>query len=346
MLNVAKEHSFTSATSQVSYMKKAFTLIELLVVIAIIAILAAILFPVFAQAKQAAKKTADLSNTKQIGLGLQLYIADTDDMFPPSNHRENNSSANEVHWSWMVLPYIKSEQLFVSPADSIGGWAPGCFNEANNNRGFGKPGIQGNGCVQQGYQAGVYTLQVGRISYVANQAIIGRKRQDSDTANVVSATAIDGVSSTILVAPATEKQFCMQTTAGGEFRSYRPAFGIGRSGQRDLSGSSLPSAADLPLEALTVSGANTATGKWAGKGTVGQVFDCELRTTNGGATHTLRYTNGGRFDQGNNYVFADSSAKFRNTLQTFDVRNYAWGKQAYSLGGSVVVDPATGFPVN
>jgi prepilin-type N-terminal cleavage/methylation domain-containing protein len=59
-----------------------FTLIELLVVIAIIAILAAILFPVFAQAKVAAKKTADLSNTKQLALGTVMYSTDNDDLFP------------------------------------------------------------------------------------------------------------------------------------------------------------------------------------------------------------------------------------------------------------------------
>jgi prepilin-type N-terminal cleavage/methylation domain-containing protein len=63
-------------------MKKAFTLIELLVVIAIIAILAAILFPVFAQAKVAAKKTSDLSNTKQLGLATLMYATDNDDTFP------------------------------------------------------------------------------------------------------------------------------------------------------------------------------------------------------------------------------------------------------------------------
>ena len=59
-------------------MKKAFTLIELLVVIAIIAILAAILFPVFAQAKLAAKKTSALSNSKQLGLGAIMYNNDYD----------------------------------------------------------------------------------------------------------------------------------------------------------------------------------------------------------------------------------------------------------------------------
>jgi len=63
-------------------MKKAFTLIELLVVIAIIAILAAILFPVFAQAKAAAKASVLLSNTKQLGLGFNIYLTDSDDVYP------------------------------------------------------------------------------------------------------------------------------------------------------------------------------------------------------------------------------------------------------------------------
>jgi prepilin-type N-terminal cleavage/methylation domain-containing protein len=62
--------------------KKAFTLIELLVVIAIIAILAAILFPVFAQAKLAAKEVSGLSNTKQVGLGTLMYLNDYDDTYP------------------------------------------------------------------------------------------------------------------------------------------------------------------------------------------------------------------------------------------------------------------------
>ncbi|MCC7434066.1 MAG: prepilin-type N-terminal cleavage/methylation domain-containing protein [Methanoregulaceae archaeon] len=63
-------------------MRRAFTLIELLVVIAIIAILAAILFPVFAQAKEAAKATADLSNVKQLATATAIYTTDTDDIFP------------------------------------------------------------------------------------------------------------------------------------------------------------------------------------------------------------------------------------------------------------------------
>ncbi len=89
--------------------KKAFTLIELLVVIAIIAILAAILFPVFAQAKAAAKATAGLSNVKQIGLGQQIYYNDYDDT------REGRQMINNTQcesWRQVVSPYIKSTGLF------------------------------------------------------------------------------------------------------------------------------------------------------------------------------------------------------------------------------------------
>jgi prepilin-type N-terminal cleavage/methylation domain-containing protein/prepilin-type processing-associated H-X9-DG protein len=61
---------------------RAFTLIELLVVIAIIAILAAILFPVFAQAREKARQTACLSNEKQIGTGIMMYVQDYDETYP------------------------------------------------------------------------------------------------------------------------------------------------------------------------------------------------------------------------------------------------------------------------
>lgn len=97
-----------------------FTLIELLVVIAIIAILAAILFPVFAQAKLAAKKTADLSNMKQTSTGILIYMSDADDLFPLASFDSLPfSQANSYRWSssQCIGPYTKNTQMFTTPGD-------------------------------------------------------------------------------------------------------------------------------------------------------------------------------------------------------------------------------------
>ena len=72
--------------------KRGFTLIELLVVIAIIAILAAILFPVFAQAKEAAKRTSCLSNSNQLGKAMLMYMGDNDDKVPMQNYQPCDAS--------------------------------------------------------------------------------------------------------------------------------------------------------------------------------------------------------------------------------------------------------------
>ncbi len=88
-------------------MKKAFTLIELLVVIAIIAILAAILFPVFAQAKEAAKNTQLLSHVKQTGTAQMIYSTDYDDVFVPTM---GSSPTLPIDLAWQDLsqPYMKN----------------------------------------------------------------------------------------------------------------------------------------------------------------------------------------------------------------------------------------------
>lgn len=91
--------------------RQAFTLIELLVVIAIIAILAAILFPVFAQAKEAAKRSQSLSNVKQIGTAMHLYVSDADDVTPSSY--EIGSVSVDIYQTFQ--PYLKNMDVFFSP---------------------------------------------------------------------------------------------------------------------------------------------------------------------------------------------------------------------------------------
>lgn len=127
--------------------RRAFTLIELLVVIAIIAILAAILFPVFAQAKEAAKKTACLSNSKQLGLAVVMYAGDYDDIMCPRVLRDNQVT---LSWRSLTSPYVKNKNLLQCPTnvartappadwtcDSTGncGWneEPGFFTSYNAN---------------------------------------------------------------------------------------------------------------------------------------------------------------------------------------------------------------------
>jgi prepilin-type N-terminal cleavage/methylation domain-containing protein/prepilin-type processing-associated H-X9-DG protein len=114
--------------------RKGFTLIELLVVIAIIAILAAILFPVFAQAREAARKTSCLSNTKQIGSAYMMYVQDYDEHFPPhvtertapAGTPDTPEDRAPFSYKTKLAPYAKSDRIFKCP--SAAAWpapAPG-----------------------------------------------------------------------------------------------------------------------------------------------------------------------------------------------------------------------------
>jgi prepilin-type N-terminal cleavage/methylation domain-containing protein/prepilin-type processing-associated H-X9-DG protein len=105
--------------------RKAFTLIELLVVIAIIAILAAILFPVFARARENARRASCQSNLKQIGLGMMMYTQDYDEKYPyvwrgpysPALQMDYNSGTSTYFtWADAIYPYTKSIQLLQCPS--------------------------------------------------------------------------------------------------------------------------------------------------------------------------------------------------------------------------------------
>lgn len=102
--------------------RRGFTLIELLVVIAIIAILAAILFPVFAQARESARATSCLSNTKQIATAQVMYTQDYDETIIPSLNAKPDATTVDVQiancWVTLLQPYLKNSQLLFCPSFS------------------------------------------------------------------------------------------------------------------------------------------------------------------------------------------------------------------------------------
>jgi prepilin-type N-terminal cleavage/methylation domain-containing protein len=95
---------------------KAFTLIELLIVIAIISILASILFPVFARARENARRAGCMSNMKQIGIGVMMYTQDYDEHVPAC-YANNGGDSNHT-FAYYIEPYTKNSQIYRCPSDS------------------------------------------------------------------------------------------------------------------------------------------------------------------------------------------------------------------------------------
>jgi prepilin-type N-terminal cleavage/methylation domain-containing protein len=180
---------------------KAFTLIELLVVIAIIAILAAILFPVFAQAKAAAKHAKTISNQKQLGTTMALYLGDVDDMYPRrTTVNWNGWATGECNvnfgcesWDKLIFPYMKSIDVFTSDID----------------RSPYKPWLYGNmtGKVKRSYDVTKYMFPThGGMGWMPN---------GSFAIPPVNGTAVPAPASTIMM---TEKRNWSQTC--GDWWTY------------------------------------------------------------------------------------------------------------------------------
>jgi prepilin-type N-terminal cleavage/methylation domain-containing protein/prepilin-type processing-associated H-X9-DG protein len=322
-------------------MRKAFTLIELLVVIAIIAILAAILFPVFAQAKEAAKKSTCISNNKEINLSLQMYISDFDDVYPPAyayNSPNGPGSLDDSginHWSGVQHPYIKNWGIFVCPSDEIHGQAP--TNFIGNNGGFGVPGgaVSGNPAVQDN--------QAFRISYTANEQIMPRPRGGvggtmvGQPQNVVSATSMENPASLIAFTEFTDH---LNAVSGGgpggvKYKSHRPSDAL-----------ALDAAGTIPYD---TSNTNNSPIYSISPARAKQLFALQPTIPFGASNYPhIVYINSGRHSgkSGNTWSFADGHARYLPVVRTLDCNNFMWGARAYNQGGAPVLCSATGQPVN
>jgi prepilin-type N-terminal cleavage/methylation domain-containing protein/prepilin-type processing-associated H-X9-DG protein len=296
--------------------RKGFTLIELLVVIAIIAILAAILFPVFAQAREAARKTSCMNNSKQMGIAINMYLQDFDETYPQAYWYKNDAgdAAGYMQWSGMIMPYTKNESMFVCPSDPNRGLPP--TNPAD-------PSYSG---AQNGMDA-----QVPRISYTVNSALIPRKRRSIDPANVVSAAAVDAPADTIMVAEFSNNPQCVndtsnQTSTGFKNKSHRSMNAVmAGAGGGAWKGEATGEYAGPVLYALTPQVA-------------AQAFStCSAPGYAGGAPH-ISYIAPDRHSGGSNYTYADGHAKWSKLEQTLDPNRFQWGKKMYSARSMPIVD--------
>ncbi len=327
--------------------KKGFTLIELLVVIAIIAILAAILFPVFAQARQAAKKTADLNNQKQLGLGLMMYAGDNDDTMPSAYFHRNwpgggGLAGGYIHWSAMINPYVKSWDLYKSPGDKLGGHAPTCYS--GNNRGQNAPAGQSPGtCTVFPPFTTSDDDQAPRLSYTVNSAVIPRLRNALDQAagiSVISTSALDAPSNTIAITGTTDSLNCMNgqsLTGSARNSSHRSTNAV----SKDTANTTAyfgenTDALTSPLYALNHGRITT------GANDLFKVCQTTPRTT----YPLIVYTSPFRFGDGNNYAMSDGSAKFRKLAATLDPANYQWGTRMYTAGGTQILNPVNSQPLS
>jgi len=196
--------------------RRAFTLIELLVVIAIIAILAAILFPVFAQARESARKASCVSNVRQLGLGWNMYSEDYDETFPLTAQC-CDADGNQMYWQAMIEPYVKSNgtsQVWLTKTSIF--ICPDYLKAAPPTDEAGNPDNSGNGPI------GEYPLS----SYAPNFSVttawwaLGQSWAGENAA-VGTDAQIGKPSQQILLAP--NHGCCIETWGGGGANNWTEA---------------------------------------------------------------------------------------------------------------------------
>jgi len=347
--------------------KSGFTLIELLVVIAIIAILAAILFPVFARAKAKAQQSVCLSNMKQLGLGLMMYVEDYAGAYPMAYYYnvqklngttvQDDANGGYTQWSGVVAPYVRNNNIWICPNSACGGLAPSDYttNASGENAGAGVPSGQGVNV------STVQDNQVPRLSYIPNEAILARLKDTALIGGMQSCTEamLEAPANTIVIAEMTDKtNYIYDKSGSGTFwKTHRPTSAWMTSAHQQW---------DSEGEAKIVVGLSTGTVDTIYTVTEGvalaERIAIDTNAAYGGVgkpditepsgragVHPLPhivYTKWDAHDGGSNYIFCDGHAKWQTLGQTLNPQSYEWGTKAYTFANQpAVYDPISGNPV-
>ncbi|MDD5697107.1 MAG: type II secretion system protein [Victivallaceae bacterium] len=319
--------------------KSSFTLIELLVVIAIITLLAGMLLPALGHARDKGKSISCLSNEKQIGAGMMMYVGDNEGFYPRAYFYMDNSGGGGgyFHWSGAIRDYCQG-RVFVCPGDTNGGWAPTNHNNDSDGLNYWDEPVQVP-LAQKNQADGIKDKQAPNMSYTVNEVFCPRFKKSSLANKLcqVKQNRVRKPSGEILVAEYTSNVVCItdqsQSGSGGQdvVKSHRPTNGIAN-GSGVFDGENDTTCTPVALteaDAIDARNQSIAAGGVSGH-------------------HHIVYSAWDRHQNRQNYVFTDGHAAPKTLAETLNPADFMWGKKVYSwclAGESEPVVTSAGNPV-